>query len=190
MTIGKKEQMYIVILVGALIYALYTYGWQPLYKKHTENLSQIAELSKELEQARRNARKLPEILAQSQRVKKQLEETKKILVEKIEVEGLYKLFDPIFEKVGIDKKNELLGINRAGGMTGDFYIEDRWVISLQVPFEKLSLILLEFYQYERLLDVTSLPINIVGKTKTGQPVINVQLPISTYTYKGGETLSK
>lgn len=187
MKLGRKEIMYIIFFIGAIGYALYSYVIDPRLMEHNNNKMEIERLTKELEEARRNARKLSQILEQSERVKAHLEATRKILVEKIEVEGLFKLFAPLFQKAGIDQKKELLGIRRAGKVVGDFYVEDKWLISLQVPFDKLSYLLYEFYAYERLLDVTALVLNIAGQTEQGIPIVRVDLPVSTYTYRTEES---
>lgn len=183
MSFGKKETMYAVILTLLIGWSAYEYLFTPKYMEHKNNLQKIEELTKEIEKARRDARKLPDILARQEKIGKQFEETKKILVENLEIGGLYKLLQPIFNKVQLDMTKELKSITPVGREPQDFYIEDKWTISIDVPFEKFSYLLLEFYQYERLLDVTALPLTVRIDLKLNQPMVSVNLPVSTYAYK-------
>lgn len=184
MAMSKRDQQIMmfglpVLIAGALFWFGY-YDEASWWNTYQANIKVIAENETKLVAAMKEENNLVTLQTEVEGMREELLIAEKLLPKENDYQGLLKRTQELVEEAGISK-NEILGFQPTGQSSHESYKE--WPISIrfkQLTWSQLIELLNRFDNFERLLDVTSLPFSITD------PVNNkmaIDLVVNVYIFK-------
>lgn len=179
----KDKKMLLYGLPVLIIGALYWFGYQDensWWKTYQAMGAEIEEKDAELQKAMEQQKNLDALQAEVEAMTQELEIAERLLPKENDVRGLLEKIPALAIEAGIPKE-AMASINFSAQSSHDQYKE--WPIALQftqVTFGQMVELLNRFEKFERLLDVTNLPLTVLSPEEN---TLTLALTINVYVFK-------
>jgi len=184
MAMSEKDKKIVTYLLPVLVLgALYWFGYQDensWWNNYNKWEAEITEKDKKLHEAMEQEKNLETLKAEVEAMKSELDIAERLLPKENDVEGLLEKIPELVERAGIPRT----AISRIGlGAQNSREEYKEWPISIDITeltFSQMVHLLNEFDNFERMLDLTNLPLVVKDANEN---ILALNLVVNVYVFK-------